>query len=151
MTGQAMSLEELRRKVEACLQRLEQGYELTGGGEYWVRHGSTLVVVRPLQHAEVTMVRLAAPVAINVTKITPELTRFLLEKNHELLMGKFSLDTQDNTIWYEHALLGDFLDASELFVALAWVATKADEHDEQVSTMAGGRRIADVTAFRFRI
>ena len=118
-------------------------YEVGASGDYRLRYGSTFLVVIPCQWGDRTLVKLIAPVASNITKITPELTRFLVEKNNELLFGKFSLDTPNNTVWYEHALLGDFLDEEELFVAVAAVLKTADDHDEEVSRMAGGRWTVD--------
>jgi Archaeal ATPase./Tetratricopeptide repeat. len=137
-------VEVLRSKVESYLRQKQVGYEARSDGTFWIRQGSTIVTVSANAWGERTLVKLAAPVALDITKITPELTRFLLEKNSELLFGKFSLDTRGRTIWYEHVLLGDFLDVEELFIAVAAVALTADEHDEQVSKMADGRRAADL-------
>lgn len=140
----ANDVQALRSKVEDYLRQRQLSYEVKPNGSLWIRQGSTIVVVNPSEWGERTLVKLAAPVALNITKITPELTRFLVEKNFELLFGKFSLDTNGNAIWYEHVLLGDSLDAEELFVAVAAVALTADQHDEEVAKMAQGKRVADL-------
>jgi len=137
-------LEVLRGKVESYLRQKQLSYEVKPNGSLWIRQGSTVVVVSPSDWGERTLVKLAAPVALNITKVSPELTRFLVEKNFELLFGKFSLDTNGNAIWYEHVLLGDSLDAEALFVAVAAVALTADQYDEEVAKMAQGKRVADL-------
>ena len=140
----ANNLEVLRGKVESYLRQKQLSYEVKPNGSLWIRQGSTVVVVSPSDWGERTLVKLAAPVALNITKVSPELTRFLVEKNFELLFGKFSLDTNGNAIWYEHVLLGDSLDAEALFVAVAAVALTADQYDEEVAKMAQGKRVADL-------
>jgi len=140
----AGKVETLRSNVEDYLRQKKLSYEVKPNGSLWIRQGSTVVVVNPSEWGEQTLVKLSAPVALNITKITPELTRFLVEKNFELLFGKFSLDTNGNAIWYEHVLLGDTLNAEELFVAVATVALTADKYDEQVAKMSRGKRVADL-------
>jgi hypothetical protein len=144
MAVQAMPLEEVRRKVEIFLREKRLNYEVRAGGDFYVRYGSTFAVVAPREWQERTLVKLLAPVALNITKITPELTRFLAEKNNQLVFGKFSLDTRNSAVVYQHALLGDFLDAEELFIGVAAIVGTADQYDEEVSNMAGGERVADL-------
>jgi len=146
MGTESKIVEELRSKVEKYLRQKELSYEVKSGGTLWVRQGSTVVVVAPMQWGEneQTLVKLSAPVSLEIKKISPELTRFLAEKNNQLLFGKFSLDVKNNTVWYEHVLLGDYLDAEELFTSLAAIAITADQHDEKISKMSGGKRFADL-------
>jgi hypothetical protein len=144
MTPEPNPRDELQSKVESYLRQSKLGYEVKSDGRLWVRQGSTILVIDAAQAGDHTVVRLGAPVALNITKISLELTRFLLEKNYLLLFGKFSLDTEENAIWYEHTLLGDALGAQELLVAMAMIALIADEFDEQVSEMAGGQRVTDL-------
>ncbi len=134
----------LRSQIEGFLRQKQLSYEVKPNGGIWVRQGSTIVVISPSDWGERTLVKMAAPVALDIAQITPELTRFLAEKNHDLLFGKFSLDTNGKAIWYEHVLLGEKLDVERLFVALAAIALTADEYDEQVSKMAKGKRVADL-------
>ena len=146
MGTESKIVEELRSKIEKYLRQKQLSYEVKSGGTLWVRQGSTVVVVAPMQWGEneQTLVKLSAPVSLEIKKISPELTRFLAEKNNQLLFGKFSLDVNNNTIWYEHVLLGDYLDAEELFTSVAAIAITADQHDEQISKMSGGKRFADL-------
>jgi len=144
MATEEKVVEALRSKVQTFLSQKQLSYEVKPNGSLWLRQGSTVVTISPVQWGERTLVKLAAPVALNIGKITPQLTRFLAEKNNQLLFGKFSLDAKAKAVWYEHVLLGDFLDAEELFVAVAAVALTADQHDEQVSKMARGKRMQDL-------
>ncbi len=143
MTTEPKTVAALRSKVETYLRQSNQSYKEGPDGAFLIASGSTFVAILPTQWGERTVVKLTAPVALDITKVTPQLTRFLAEKNNQLLFGKFSLDTEQKAVWYEHVLLGDFLDAEELLIAVALIAHTADEHDEQVSKMARGRRPID--------
>ena len=139
------TINELRDRVETYLRQRKVKYRATLEGEYEVQFGTTAVTVRLEKWIhELNLVRMSAPVALNITKITPKLTRFLAEENRRTLFGKFSLDTKNKAILYEHTLLGDFLDPDELFVAMGTVVGIADDYDELVSEMAGGKRAIDV-------
>jgi hypothetical protein len=144
MTPEPNARAELQSRIESYLRQNKLGYEVKSDGRLWVRQGSTVLVLDAEMAGDRTVVRMGAPVALNATRITPELTQFLLEKNHLLLFGKFSLDTEENAIWYEHALLGEALGSQELLFAIAMIAIIADEFDEQIAEMAGGQRVADL-------
>lgn len=75
--------------------------------------------------------------------ITPELTNFLLRKNATLHFGAFGL-TFDNTVIFSYSLAGSNLDLNELKAALQTVATISDYYDDQIVSIAGGRRGIDV-------
>lgn len=143
MSELSENVEVLRNKIQKYLSQKNLSYEVQPSGELWVREGSTVVAIVPYDWNEQTLVSVMAPVALDVKKVTAELTRFLVEKNYDLLFGKFSLNPENNSIWYTHVLLGDYLDEEELFVAVAQVAIVADDYDEQVSKMARGRRWVD--------
>ncbi len=144
MTGLRPDVSALHTRVQQYLREKQLVYEVQQNGSIWIRQGSTVVVVEPAAWNERTVVKLMAPVALNITKITPELTRYLAEQNYRLLFGKFSLDADGKAVWYEHILLGDNLDVEELFIAVAAVALTADENDEEIAQMAGGQRLVDL-------
>lgn len=137
-------IEELRSKIGRYLRTEQLLYEVRPNGDYGVRQGSTLVVIQPRLWGNVTLVKLVAPVALEIKKITPQLTRFIAEKNSEILFGKFSLDVEEKAVWCEHTLLGDFMDPDELLVAVESVVSLADEYDEKVAKMADGKRAIDL-------
>jgi len=139
MATESKAVEALRSKIRTYLRQKQVSYEVDyEDGTITARWGSVAVIIKPMEWGERTLVKLVAPVVLSVSKVTPRLTRFLAEKNHQLLLGKFSLDTKDDTnaVWYEHVLLGDSLDAEELSVAVEAIATIADEYYGQVWEMA---------------
>lgn len=139
-----LTLDVLRSRIESYLRVKGFSYEVKPKDELWVRQGSTVLTIRAHEWNDVTVVRLFAPVALECTSVTPEVMRYLAEKCNDLIFGKFSLDEENRIIWYEHALLGDFLDPEELYTALGAVACTADDHDEEISRMAGGKRVIDL-------
>ncbi|MEJ2549103.1 MAG: YbjN domain-containing protein [Anaerolineales bacterium] len=143
MSETSPKVEALRNKIQQYLSQKNLSYEVKPSGELWVREGSTVVAIVAYDWNEQTLVSVMAPVALDVKKVTAELTRFLAEKNHELLFGKFSLNPENNSVWYTHVLLGDYLDEAELFVAVSQVAIVADDYDEQIVKMTRGRRWID--------
>ncbi len=138
MATESKAVEALRSKIKTYLRQKQVSYEVDyEDGTITARRGSAIVIIKPMEWGERTLVKLVAPVVLSVSKVTPKLTRFLAEKNNQLLLGKFSLDTKDDTnaVWYEHVLLGDSLDAEELSVAVEEIATIADEYYGQVWEM----------------
>ena len=134
--GYSDQLDELRAKIDQYLRLDQMAYEVLPDGDYAVRQGSTLVVIQPRMWGDITLVQLVAPVALEIGKISPQLTRFIAEKNNELLFGKFALDVKEKAIYCEHTLLGDFLDPDELLVAVESVVATADYYDEKMAKLA---------------
>ncbi|RRR77129.1 MAG: hypothetical protein EI684_01850 [Candidatus Viridilinea halotolerans] len=129
----------LRTTIDHYLRRHQISFEIDRDGDFALRQGSTKVFLRPLRWGDdQTIVKLFAPVAVNISHISLELTRFLLEENHNVLFGKFSLDFAHRAIWFEHVLLGDSLDADELLSAIISIAVTADKYDNQVAKYTGG-------------
>lgn len=138
MASESKAMEALISKIRTYLQQKQVSYEVDyEDGTITARRGSTAVIIKPLEWGDRTVVKLFSGVVLSVDKITPKLTRFLVEKNSELLFGKFSLDTKDgtNAVWYEHVLLGDSLGAEELSVAVGAIAAVAEEYSEQIWEM----------------
>ena len=146
-TTPPVDLGPLRARIENYLRQKGIAYEVLPDGRYALRQGSTKVFIVPMQWTGgQTLVKLFAPVSMAITQISPELTRFLAEKNGELLFGKFSLDSKNKAIWYEHVLLGTSLDADELFSAVVAIALTADQYDEQVRALSGGKSLFEMAA-----
>jgi hypothetical protein len=137
-------IEQLRSKIGRYLRTDNLHYEVRPNGDYGVRHGSTMVFIQPRMWGDLTLVQLLAPVSLEISTVTPQLTRYLCEMNNEMLFGKFSLDVREKAIWCEHTLLRDFLDPDELLVAVESIVTAADDHDEKVAEMSGGKRAIDM-------
>ncbi|NDJ54307.1 MAG: YbjN domain-containing protein [Chloroflexi bacterium] len=142
--AQPVDLEALKTKVQGFLTEAGVTFEVRPDGSFGLRQGSTFVIVQPLQWNERTLVRVFAPVALECTNLNPGAAMYLAEQNAKLIFGKFSLDTEESSVWYEHALLGDFLDKDELITAVMAVALTTDQYDEQIATITGGKRVADL-------
>ena len=142
-TKELMTLEQLRTTVETYLREGKIIYQVQPGGTLVIRYGTTAAFIQFAHVGDRTCVLVAAPVAHSIAKITPELTRFIAETNEQLLFGKFTLDSKNMAVFYKHALLGDFLDREELIQAVAVVVSTADNYDEQVTKMVGGKRVID--------
>ena len=142
MATESRAVEALRTRIRTYLRQKQVSHEVDyEDGTVTALWGSVAVIIKPMDWGDRTVVKLLAGVVLSVSSVTPKLTRFLAEKNNQLLLGKFSLDTKDDTnaVWYEHVLLGDSLDAEELSVAVEEIATIADEYYGQVWEMAGDK------------
>lgn len=149
MVNTSDDLEALREKIANYLTEAGVDYRTGADGHFAVREGTAAVLIFPVpwegeRGERYTLVQLISPVALDITRYDQELTKFLSEENHKLVFGKFSLDTDHATIWLGHVLIGDFLDKRELIVSYQMVARTADQYDEIIAGLAGGKRAIDV-------
>lgn len=75
-------------------------------------------------------------------EMTPELMRYLLDKNDAMRFGAFGLD-DDGDIFFEHTILGPTCDREELKCSIMAVATTADRLDDEIVARWGGSRAMD--------
>jgi hypothetical protein len=144
-TDVSANLSFLRSQIAAYLDKAKLDYQVGADGHYALREGTAAILIYPLVWRTYTLVQLCSPVAqdIDLARLDAEFAFFLAEQNSRLMFGKFSLDKAQRTIWFEHVLLGDFLDAEELLVALEMVALTADQYDEHIAARSGGKRALD--------
>jgi hypothetical protein len=83
------------------------------------------------------LVRVFAVTNVGVNVI-PELGLFLARLNFGLMFGRFALDAEHNSIWFDETLLGDQLNEQALKFAIEIVASTADEWDDRLKQMFGG-------------
>ena len=97
MATESKAVEALRSKIRTYLRQKQVSYEVDyEDGTITARRGSTAVIIKPMEWGERTLVKLVAPVVLSVSKVTPKLTRFLAEKNNQLLR-RSSLSTRRMT------------------------------------------------------
>lgn len=112
----------------------------------WGLHGasgSTRVFVSVMHHLErSTAIIVAAPVLIDVD-LTDQLALEACAIAAEGPVGRFAYTPDRRELWFEHAILGDDLQESELLHAVQAVATIADRVDERLAAAHGGRRYSD--------
>ena len=92
------------------------------------------------------IVRLSAYVLGDV-KITDDLYIELGKRSGEHTFGNLHAVPNDDgdtcRLYFEHNLLGTTLDEGELMWALTAVASAADELDEELQELFGGKRLVD--------
>jgi hypothetical protein len=139
------SVDEVRSKVQRILQNKGLHIELKGE-EFWVPYQTTRCRISVRPFGDKTVVDLAA-VVIGEVKVTSKLKEYIGERSAHFVLGNIALlhidGQKDGIVIFRHAILGDFLDEDELMTSLAAVVTTADELDEQLQKMFGGRRAID--------
>lgn len=80
--------------------------------------------------------------------VVPELGLFLARLNFGLMFGRFALDAEHNSIWFDESLLGDQFREEELRFAIEMVASTADGWDDRLKQMFGGATYQEVLAGR---
>ncbi len=114
--------------------------------------------VLPIQEVHVMVSPRAAPngqIVVRVfaianvgVEVTPELGLFLARLNFGLMFGRFALDTENRSIWFDETLLGEQFREEELRFAIGVVASTADEWDDRLKQMFGGVTYQEVLAGR---
>ena len=137
---------EARVKLSAARQRVEKVVaELLGStpqqdadGDYVLALGDVQVVVSPRAMAGgPVLLRVFAVTNVGVN-VTPELGLFLARLNFGLAFGRFTLDAEHASIWFDETLLGDQFSDEELRFAIQVVASTADQWDDRLKQMFGG-------------
>ena len=70
--------------------------------------------------------------------LTPDLGLFLARVNFSLAFGRFSIDTDHRSVWFDETLLGDHVTKDELTFVVTVVASTAAEWDDKIASMFGG-------------
>ncbi len=124
-------------KVESYLKESFPEYISFDNGSFTVARGKSqvMIIIRPFTEND-TCVEVINNV-VSGANITPELMRFLLNKNAEIHFGAFGL-LFDNTITFQHSIAGANLDKNELLTSLNAVAIIANHYAEEIVKMAGG-------------
>jgi hypothetical protein len=129
----------LREKIERTLSDLYEGYVVDEHGIYVVGSQTARVFIVPTWLDEgPTVIRLFAITNLGVG-VTTDLMSYLLAKNLEFVFGAFALDAEEGAVWFTHNLLGEFTAPEEIETTLAAVIETADEYDDEIKSMFGGR------------
>lgn len=105
-----------------------------------------MVSPRATQDGQV-VIRVFAITNVGVN-VAPELGLFLARLNFGLMFGRFALDTEHRSIWFDEALLGEQFREEELRFAVSVVARTADQWDDPLKQMFGGSTYQEVLAGR---
>jgi hypothetical protein len=128
---------EHHEKLGRYLQELfEDLYLDPDNGHFYVGYGSTVLEVSAEPYGpEDSVVRVTA-YCVQGVELEEDLSLGLLELNHELPVGAFSLVGPD--VFFSHTLFGRSLDRHNLLGTIAAVATVSDDYDERIVERFGG-------------
>jgi len=128
---------EHHEKLGRYLQELfEDLYLDPDNGHFYVGYGSTVLEVSAEPYGpEDSVVRVTA-YCVQGVELEEDLALGLLELNHELPVGAFSLVGPD--VFFSHTLFGRSLDRHNLLGTIAAVATVSDDYDERIVERFGG-------------
>ncbi|RMH19737.1 MAG: hypothetical protein D6696_09905 [Acidobacteria bacterium] len=120
----------------------DRPYHDEATGHFYVRYGSTVleISVEPYGPEEVIVVIMAY--CVQGADVDESLLRGLLELNHQLPIGAFSV-VGGNDVFFSYALFGHNLDAKRLLGGIAAVADVSDEYDDRIVARYGGQRALD--------
>lgn len=147
---------EARQKLASARQWIEKvvaeiagrDVEKDADGDYVLPVNDVHVIVAPrASPAGPVVVRVFAITNVGVN-VAPELGLFLARLNFSLMFGRFALDTEHRSIWFDETLLGDNMHEEELRFAIRVVATTADEWDDRLKQMFGGATWQEVLTKR---
>jgi hypothetical protein len=137
-TGVFVDTEELRTHVGGLLRVILGGYEVDAFGNFTFTHEDARVFVTIGATPIGPQVGVFSVTNLDLA-LTPELSAFLLTRNHTMAFGAFSYDPGNQAIWLRHTLLGATLDLPELQAAVAAIATTAAHVDDGIRERFGGR------------
>ncbi len=129
---------EVHQKVLEYLSELfDDPYLDPDNGHFYVGYGSTVLEISIEPYGpEETIARISAYCVQDVST-DDNLLLGLLELNHEMPVGGFSL--VGNDIYYSHSLFGKSLDRNSLLGGIAAVATISDDYDDRIVAKYGGQ------------
>ena len=145
-----------RQKLAAARERVEKVVQAVAGrrveqdkdGDYVLPLRDVQVVVAPrVAPGGPVVVRIFAITNVGVA-VTPELGLFLARLNFGLMFGRFALDAEHHSIWFDETLLGDQFSDEELRFTIDVVASTADQWDDRLKQMFGGATHQEALAER---
>lgn len=130
-------------KVGIYLSELfdESLYNEEESGHFYVRYGSTVLEISVEPHGDEEVMVVIMAYCVQGVETHEDLLLGLLELNHSLSFGAFSL--VGNDLFFQYALFGRTLEPSSLLNAVSSVANISDEYDDQIVSKYGGQRALD--------
>jgi len=147
---------EAQKKLEVARSRIEpvatdvlgRRPEQDADGDYVLPIGGVRVMVAP-------RIAMDGQIVIRIFAITnvgmdanPELGLLLARLNFGMMFGRFALDVEHHSIWFDESLLGEHFAEEQLRFAIRVVAETADEWDDRLKKMFGGATYQEVLAGR---
>ena len=130
--------EETFHKVQEYLDELfDEPYLDPEGGHFYVRYGTTVLEISVEPYGSEEAVVTIMSYCVQDVEVDEELLAGLLELNHQLAIGSFSL--LGNDIFFSYSLFGRDLEPRDLLRAVTSVATLADDYDDRIVAKFGGQ------------
>lgn len=125
-------------RVEEYLRELfDEPYHEPETDHFYVRYGTTVLEISVEPYGPEEAVVTVMSYCVQDVEVSEELLLGLLELNHTLLFGSFSLVGSD--IFFAYSLFGHSLQRRNLLGAIAAVATLADDYDDRIVEKYGGQ------------
>lgn len=146
--------QETHGKLKEYLSELfEDAYHDPENNHFYVRYGTTVLEISNEHYGPEEAAVTIMSYCVQGVEIDEELLRKLLELNHRIPFGCFSLAGRD--IFFSHSLFGRTLSRSNLLTAISAVATVADDYDDKIVARYGGQtalqRIEETGGLRRRM
>ena len=134
------SVSETRDRVASLLTEFVGPVELTPGGGLSFAYESVRVYLMVVPNGDTTVVHVQALTNVDIPP-TPELYKHVALHADDWIFGHLTMGEEDAKafVGFRHSLLGDFLDAPELYAAVASVAHTANTIDDEIKASFGGR------------
>lgn len=138
-----------RTRIEAIVtDMLKKKPEQDSDGDYVLPVEDVHVVLAPRATIEGQIVVRVFTICNVGVNVTPELGLFLARLNFGLMFGRFALDVEHRSIWFDETLLGEQFRDEELRFAIRMVAATADAWDNRLKQQCGGATYQEVLAGR---
>lgn len=130
----------IRRRIGSVLDEAGLKYQLDNDGDYWVPFEDAIVFVGPGVMGEISVAKVWAYVAVDVTGDTDSLLRYLNEQNCKMIFGKLCWYPESKKVIFESPLVADALDKPELQIAVLIAAKATDDFNDPVVERWGGKK-----------
>jgi hypothetical protein len=131
-------------KITPWMQQFFESTPIEHRGEnlFVTRFGSAVAHTRVIPWGTDEAIILTRSCIVTEVEITADLTYYLLRENDNLYFGRFAIDNE-NSIIFEHGLVGSTCDSEELRTSVIAVIRFADEYDDKIVERWGGQRALD--------
>jgi len=138
------ALTTLKSTISKYLQESFGGFLRDQNDNFILQAGSARIIIAPVDWVDgQTLVKVVALVNKDGGP-AEELAKYLIAENLRLIFGKFSFEPTGRMVFYEHTLLGDFLNRKELEIAVKAIASTADKYDDELQARFGGKKFGEL-------
>ncbi len=129
------------RLDEYLRELFDDPYHEPATDHFYVRYGTTVLEISVEAYGPEEAVVTVMSYCVQGVEVSEELLLGLLELNHQLHFGAFSLVGGD--IFFSYSLFGNSIERRNLLGAVAAVATVADDYDDRIVAKYGGETALD--------